>query len=155
MPSNNRQFQQDVANIFPFLSLDDTTEGLVLLVKPFNTPLQHGAHGSLPRLFTEGAQIQDSFANPFSGGVAASCMVMTSDFFESRPPAHLQHKPKLLFQQAPETGERIARKDHGAANPPEAARDALHIALQGVQAVLGADHLVSIRLQRGDQLLEA
>ena len=35
---------------------------------------------------------------------------------------------------------RVADKDHGAADPPEAAGDALHVALQGVQSVLGADH---------------
>ena len=50
---------------------------------------------------------------------------------------------------------RVAEKDHGAADPPEATGDAVNIAFQGVQTVLGADHLVPIRLQRRNQLLEA
>jgi hypothetical protein len=53
------------------------------------------------------------------------------------------------------TAVRVTDKDHRAADPPETTGDAVHVAFQGVQAVLGADHLVPIRLQRGDQLLEA
>jgi hypothetical protein len=50
---------------------------------------------------------------------------------------------------------RMADKDHGTTDPPEAADDALHIAFERVQAMLGAHHFVPIRLQCGDQLLEA
>jgi hypothetical protein len=50
---------------------------------------------------------------------------------------------------------RVADKDYGAADPPEAAGNALHVAFQGVQAMLGAHYFVPIRLQCGDQLLEA
>ena len=45
---------------------------------------------------------------------------------------------------------RVADKDHGTTDPPEAAGDAL----ERVQAMLGAHHFVPIRLQCGDQLLE-
>jgi hypothetical protein len=50
---------------------------------------------------------------------------------------------------------RVADKNDGTTDPPEAARDAFNVAFQGVQAMLGAHHFVSIRLERGDQLLEA
>ena len=50
---------------------------------------------------------------------------------------------------------RVADKDHGSTNPPEAASDALHVASERVQAMLGAHHFVPVRLQCGDQLLEA
>jgi hypothetical protein len=48
------------------------------------------------------------------------------------------------------TAVRMADKDHRAADPPKATADAFYVAFQGVQAVLGADHFVPIRLQRGD-----
>src|ERR1700741_1394543 len=48
----------------------------------------------------------------------------------------------------------MADKDHGTTDPPEAAGDALHIAFERVQAMLGAHHFVPVRLQCGDQLLE-
>src|SRR5215469_10392022 len=50
---------------------------------------------------------------------------------------------------------RVADKDHGSTDPPEAASDALHVAFERVQAMLGAHHFVPVRLQCGDQLLEA
>src|SRR5262249_8578569 len=50
---------------------------------------------------------------------------------------------------------RVADKDHESTDPPEAASDALHVALERVQAMLGAHHFVPVRLQCGDQLLEA
>jgi hypothetical protein len=50
---------------------------------------------------------------------------------------------------------RVADKDHGSTDPPEAASDALHVAFERVQAMLGAHHFVPVRLQCGDQLLKA
>src|SRR5262249_4710441 len=49
---------------------------------------------------------------------------------------------------------RVADKDHGSTDSPEAASDALHVAFERVQAMLGAHHFVPVRLQCGDQLLE-
>src|SRR5262249_2924571 len=47
---------------------------------------------------------------------------------------------------------RVADKDHGSTDPPEAASDALYVAFERVQAMLGAHHFVPVRLQCGDQL---
>src|SRR5262245_14751498 len=44
---------------------------------------------------------------------------------------------------------RVADEDHGSTDPPEGASDALHVAFQRVQAMLGAHHFVPVRLQRG------
>jgi hypothetical protein len=49
----------------------------------------------------------------------------------------------------------MADKNDGTTDLPEAAADALNVALQGVQAMLGAQHFVPIGLECGDQLLEA
>jgi hypothetical protein len=48
----------------------------------------------------------------------------------------------------------MADEDHRAADPPEAPGHTVHVAFQRVQAMLGADYLVPIRLQRGYQLLK-
>ena len=61
-------------------------------------------------------------------------------------------RPRVRDQGA---AVRVADKDHGPADSPEAAGDALHVALQGVQAVLGADDLMPFRLEHVNHLLEA
>jgi hypothetical protein len=58
-----------------------------------------------------------------------------------------------MGDQRPAIG--VADKDDGAADPPEAAGDAVDVAFQGVESMLGTHHLVPIRLQRRDELLEA
>src|SRR5258706_8039758 len=60
-------------------------------------------------------------------------------------------RPRVRDQGA---AVRVADKDHGAADPPEAAGDALYVALQGVETVLRAHHFVPLGLKRWDQLLE-
>jgi len=49
----------------------------------------------------------------------------------------------------------VADKDHRAADPPEATGDAVHVAFQGIQSMLRADHIVALGLQRWNQFAEA